>query len=559
MLLKILKSIIFFLVLLIFYCDGYCTDLQVFTDVREIEVNKSFNLTVEINENITDFEMPKMSDFVVILKNTRKKNGRIIYNYELSPKEEGIFTIPAITYGQTSTIPISIRVYRRQNTKDNKNKYSYKDANSSVNASVDTKIVYVNQVVYYTLSFKTNRDLKGNPSYVLPMFQDFWKSKSKNKSGYKLINGENYFTFEVTTPLYPIREGTVTIDSSNVTIQYLNSYMESKFDTEKIKVKVLPLPEFGKPENFSGSVGRYDISANVSKKNLKVNEPLVLTITIKGNGNINTISEPKIDLAEDIKKYSTTIKTKVSDIVSSKEFQCVLIPLMDGEKIIPKINFSYFDPDAKEYKSIYTNPITIKVSGEKNNEKVDNIGEILDKASKDDQETEETSKELVLKTALDTSNENKLLIKSNWFVFFVILLLLSMIISLIYRIRLIIISKDVVRVQKMRYAKLFTKYFEQAQLALNRYIQFNFYYSLDLALKMLLSSKTNCNYIFMTKDDIKKNLYSLDVDEQTIDTIMKIFCDCDKFKFACFVATREGMNSNFSQLKLIKKQLDKIL
>ena len=46
------------------------------------------------------------------------------------------------------------------------------------------------------------------------------------------------------------------------------------------------------------------------------------------------------------------------------------------------------------------------------------------------------------------------------------------------------------------------------------------------------------------------------VDEQTIDTIMKIFCDCDKFKFACFVATREGMNSNFLARKQRKTYME---
>ena len=344
--LKILKNITFILLIVIFYCVGYCSDLKIFTETREVELDKSFGLIVEVNEDITDFKMPKIPDFVVILKSTRKKNGRIIYNYELAPKAEGIFSIPAITCGDSTTIPISIRVYKKQTAKDIK--YSYKDSNSIANAVVDTKVVYVNQVLYYTLKFRTNRDLKGNPSYILPMFQDFWKSKSKNKSGYKLINGENYFTFEVTTPLYPVREGTITIDPSSVTIQYLNASMESKFETEKLNIKVLPLPEFGKPDFFSGSVGRYDIFAFVSKKNLKVNEPLVLTIVIRGNGNINSVSEPKIILSNDIKKYSTTIKTKIDDFISSKEFQCVLIPLMEGEKIIPEITFSYFDPDIKE-------------------------------------------------------------------------------------------------------------------------------------------------------------------------------------------------------------------
>ena len=545
------------MLILNFYSVGYCSDLKVFTETREIEINKSFILTVEVSEDITDFKLPKMPDFVVILKGTRKNNGKVIYSYELAPKTEGIFTIPAITCGQSTTIPISIRVYKEQSAKE---KYSYKDSNSVANAVVDTKIVYVNQAVYYTLKFRTNRDLKGNPSYTLPMFQDFWKNKSKNKSGYKLINGENYFTFEVTTPLYPIREGTLTIDPSNVTVQYLNSYMDSKFETDKVNIKVLPLPEFGKPDFFSGSVGRYDIFANVSKKNLKVNEPLVLTITIRGNGNINSVAEPRVNLSNDIKKYSTTIKTKTDEFISSKEFQCVLIPLMEGEKIIPEITFSYFDPDMKEYKEISTKQITINVSGEKNNENIDNIEDILEKTNKEgNKETDDKLNELTLNTKLDISIENNLLIKNKFLIFGVVLLILAILMSLMYRLRLYIISKDAVRVQKMKYAKSFMKYFKQTQFALSRYIQFNFYYNMDLALRMLLSSKTNYNYLFMTKEEIRTNLNYLKFNEQLIDNIIKILTDCNKFKFTYFRASQKEMNIAFSQLKIIKEQLDKTL
>jgi len=554
--LKLLKNIIFFLLLITFYCIGYCSDLQVFTETRETELSKSFRLTVEINENVTNFKMPKMPDFVVILKNTNKKNGKIIYNYELTPKEEGIFTIPSISCGQTTSIPISIRVYKEQ--KEGENKLSYKDSHSMVTAVVDTNIVYVNQVVYYTLKFKTNSDLQGNPSYVLPMFQDFWKNKSKNKSGYQLINGENYFTFEVTTPLYPIRDGVLSIDPSTVTIQYLNSRSERKFETEKVNLKVLPLPEFGKPKSFSGSVGKYGISAKVNKTTLKVNEPLVLTITIRGNGNINTISEPQINLADDIKKYSTTVKTNTDDVVSSKQFQCVLIPLMEGEKTVPEIAFSYFDPDMKEYRELHTKPITINVSGEQR-ENADNIEEILDKVNKDAQENKPVLKGFDLKTKIDSSNKSKILIKNKILIFFVFLLILLMIVSLIHRVRWIIISRDVIRVRKMKYAVLFTKCFQQVQMSLNKNIQLDFYCNMNLALKVLLSSKTGNNYILMSKDEIKEDLYSLKFDKQIVDDISQIFADCNKFKFTCFKSTQNRMKETFERLKSIKEQLDKKL
>lgn len=554
--LKIFKNIFFLILILFLYGKVYCAELKVFTDSREVEINKTFNLTVEISDDVSDFKLPKMPDFVIILKDTFKGNGKIKYIYEIAPKEEGIFSIPSITLGQTTTIPISIRVYKKKQQEIRK---TYKDSSSSVEAGVDTNIVYVNQLISYTLKFRTNRDLRGNPSYTLPMFQDFWKSKSKSKSGYRLINGENYFTFEVTTPLYPIRDGILTIDSSSVSIQYLNSSTESKFETKKVNVKVLPLPELGKPDFFSGAVGRYDISATVSKKDLKINEPLVLTITIRGNGNINSISEPRINLANDIKKYATTIKTNVDSFISSKEFQCVLIPLMEGEKIIPEITFSYFEPDMKEYKEISTKQIKINVSSEKSGEDFDSIEDIISKTNKEEESINTEIDNIYIKTELDVSKKNKALIKNKILKSFVFILILLIVISFIYRKRLNILSKDLVRVQKIKFTKLFIKYFQQAQVSLSRNIQFNFYYNADLALRMLLASKTNYNYMMMTKDEIKENLLKFKVDENIINGIIKFFVDCDKFKFTFVRLRHNEMKISLSQLKFIKEQLDKIL
>ena len=134
-----------------------------------------------------------------------------------------------------------------------------------------------------------------------------------------------------------------------------------------------------------------------------------------------------------------------------------------------------------------------------------------------------------------------------------------MIVSLIHRVRWIIISRDVIRVRKMKYAVLFTKCFQQVQMSLNKNIQIDFYCNRNLALKVLLSSKTGNNYILMSKDEIKEDLYSLKFDKQTVDDISQIFADCNKFKFTCFKSTQNRMKETFERLKSIKEQLDKKL
>ena len=151
----------------------YSSVLKVSVNKREVEINETLFLTIEVDKNIKDINLPKISDFIVILRDVYNGEKANIYKYEMIPKTIGFFSIPSITVESESSAPISIKVFKAED----KNFSLQKDSSSLAEAFTDTRVVYVNQLVYYTLSFKTKRDLASNPSYTLPIFQDFWKSK----------------------------------------------------------------------------------------------------------------------------------------------------------------------------------------------------------------------------------------------------------------------------------------------------------------------------------------------------------------------------------------------
>lgn len=548
---KIALTLCFFITLII--CSGICfADLKVFIDKREVEINKTLLLTIEVDKDVTSVELPKMPDFVVMLKEKYKKKNVRVFEYEVAPKSVGFFTIPAITVGGSSSIPMSIKVYEKEKEE---NKISNKDSSSLAQAFTDTKIVYTNQLIFYTLSFRTKKSLSANPTYVLPMFQNFWKDKSKTVSDYKLIDGENYFTFTVVTSLYPMTEGEIVIDPSSVSVQYLGFDSVKKFETNKVKIKVLPLPSLGKPENFSGAVGRYNISATINKKSIKVNEPLVVTITISGNGDINSVSEPKIDLPNEIQKYATTVKINKEGIINSKQFQCVLMPILEGDFTIPKISFSYFNPDSKEYATINTSEFKIKVSGKKQ-EQNENIHEIVD-ASNDD--LKKVDDGFVLQKNVDLTECSSCFITNKFFITLIILIVLLVILAILYRIRLYFIYKDVVKVQKMKARNEFVKCMSKAKTALKYEKQFDFCFYIDIALKMLLKSKNNYEYCSMIKDEIICNLKALSFDDDMINKIISILNNCDKFKFTSIKISRLDMQKMYTEVDFIKEEMDKVI
>ena len=62
-----------------------------------------------------------------------------------------------------------------------------------------------------------------------------------------------------------------------------------------VTVEVLPLPETGRPPDFSGFVGNVDVTARLDKTTAEVNEVLTFTLRVEGDGNIRTL--PEFDIA----------------------------------------------------------------------------------------------------------------------------------------------------------------------------------------------------------------------------------------------------------------------
>ena len=525
----------------------YAKDLDVTVDNREVEFPNAIDLKVKITTGKGELKLPDISDFVVIFKG--KKSGsdnKIVYEYNLIPKCVGFFYIPSFSYCGETSDTIGIKVYDK--TEKTLNIIS-RDSDTYVSAEVDSKIVYVNQLILYKIKLKTRRDLAENPIYVLPKFQDFWKGKLNLKSGYTLINGENYFTAEILTALYPMRTGSISIDPVNFSLRYLESENSKTFQTNNISVKVLPLPERGKPNNFSGAVGKYTISAKVSRNSVKVREPFILYLDIGGNGNINSVFEPEFDLPGDMNKYSTNIELETTTLIGHKRFKVNIIPLIEGKTFIPEIYFSYFDTDKNDYTTISTEQIDIEVvSSDKEM--------VYEEQTSDTQEQRnlDQTKEIKFKENMNLKNYVRQLIKIKAIVIFFIVMFSCIFAAFIYRVRLFYCYRDKEKVQKNEAKKMFIKYFEQAQKSQNDKEKFLYY--IDFALKMLLRTKINYKYDTMSKIEIKELLYSLNMEENLIEKIVKFITKIEKYKFKDVDINSINVMEFKYELLDLKKKLD---
>jgi len=158
------------------------------------------------------------------------------------------------------------------------------------------------------------------------------------------IDGVKYSVVEFKKVfLFPQRSGTLEIDPLEIdcVVRTENKRRRSFFDPNYednvysrkgngLKIEVIPLPEQGKPKDFSGAVGNFTFKAQLNKEKVKTNDAINLNITISGKGNIKLIQPMKLNIPQDIETYdpklSENINATATGVAGSKSYEYVLIP-----------------------------------------------------------------------------------------------------------------------------------------------------------------------------------------------------------------------------------------
>ena len=144
---------------------------------------------------------------------------------------------------------------------------------------------------------------------------------------------------------------------------------EITLQSQPISIQVLPLPDQGRPEDFSGAVGTFSLQVRAHPTSVAPGDPINLTITITGQGNFDRVKAPVFTGTEqDWKIYPPSRGEMVNSDQSgkwsaqkSKQFEQAIIPRHAGIKEIPPLRFTYFDPEKKKYQTVTSSPIPLHI------------------------------------------------------------------------------------------------------------------------------------------------------------------------------------------------------
>ena len=130
-----------------------------------------------------------------------------------------------------------------------------------------------------------------------------------------------------------------------------------------VTVRVIPPPDEGRPEWFTGSVGKsMNAIAAFDTTVCKVGDPLTLTLELTGPVSISNMRTPILnlqpELTKDFRIYDDNVTAET--LPDGKRFKYRMRPMREGTLEFPPIKVAYYNTGAHAYATVSTAPVPIQ-------------------------------------------------------------------------------------------------------------------------------------------------------------------------------------------------------
>ncbi len=552
---------------------SFCQDVSfnAVVDKTEVGMDDQITLTISVSGNVKSIpepKLPSLEGFTVYSagrsQNFTYSGGKITssvtFNYILVPRKTGKFTIGSAqivldgrTY-KTDPMNITVSAEEKPDAEPAPSQKKLQGKDLFIETSVDKKKAYVNEQITLTFKFYQGVRLFHNPEYIPPSLTGFWaEDLPPRKQYYKVVNGRQYFVQELKTALFPTAAGKHTIGRAELkcTVEDLDRFFRKDpfrmFDqdlrslfrqgksqvlkSKPLQIEVLPLPEMGKPESFAGAVGNFRLKVNVDKREVEVGEPITLNMKISGAGNVKSVGKPTLPELKDFRIYDSGSSENISKenylVQGVKTYEMVLIPKKAGKYNIPPLEFPFFDPKNKSYKTLESDPILVTaLPGAQVSP--------TEMAQLSKQEIGYTVKDIryIKLSASQLKNQGDHLYKNPLFLLLQLIPLLAFVIAWRYQKHQEKLNSDFGYARMRRAHKSAKKRLKDAKKLISTEKSKEFYCEVARAMIGYVGDKLNLPGYGLTKERIELELSSKGIEKEKIDNLLRLLDSCDYARFA---------------------------
>jgi len=556
--------------MLFFLLGCFATSAQVKFEAKlskkRLGVNERLRVDFEMNQDGDNFRAPDFQGFRVIggpnqaISNTwinGKRSYSKTYSFFLAPRGKGTFTIGQASIEVEGQIykssPLEVRVTEAVPiSKDGNNADYLASENVHLVAELSNANPFLNEAITVTYKLYVSYEVNitnGWREVDTPKYADFWSQNIDNRGNLKIYEGkykgEDYrYVILRTTVLYPQKTGELNIEPLTLDIPvdvrsnkrslfggYLMTRVNKTISAGNRTIQVKPLPEAGKPIDFTGAVGDFDFAVTTNKTKLDANESLELNVQVSGKGNLKLFNLPNVKLPNSLEVYepvrNDNIRTVASRMTGDIAEAYTVVPQFQGNYPIRPITFSYFNPKTERYVTRSSDEIIIEVEGgpvsiANNESKNTTTKQIIEPTS-------DSFKDIALAANLEPMvNEPFFKSKTFWGLIGGSFLMIPLFIILgnVRERRLADVAGNKLR----RANALAKKYLSEAKKNLQK--PEAFYESLERALHNFMRAKLSIETSEMAKDRIATLLSDRGAEPTDVDDFIKLLQSCEFARYA---------------------------
>ena len=378
-------------------------------------------------------------------------------------------------------------------------------------------------------------DLKGFHTQEVPLPQQkTFHTETVNGRPYKCVTWSQYVMYPQMTGRLEIPsitfKGIVVQQNRNVDPMeaFFNGgsgYVEVKKDIKApgITLQVDPLPQ--RPANFSGGVGKFNISASLDKKEVKAGEPITLRVVVGGIGNLKLLKQPVVNFPKDFDKYDAKVTDKTrltaNGVEGNMVYDFLAVPRNQGSYTIPSVELTYYDTGKNAYKTIKTQPFKVEV------EKGDGTS-----AESEDFASQDKDIHTIKLGKAEQHKADEMFFSSFGYWISLLMPLIAFVVLLIVFRRRAIENADIVKKRSNRAGKIATKRLRLANKLMLQGKQGEFYDEVMRALWGYMSYKLNMPAEKLNRDNIRETLGRHFVDDATIEKFTTALDECEFERYA---------------------------